>query len=189
MLQVPMLGCCCLGILPALRLICHQLNCSSVRRSGIVYRSPEQRSDLKLVSKLRSEGRRSSQSRESAKVGENFVSCHFFVRVSGCSSKIRRQSVGQIRGNRKYLRPQNCEPVKPPEQPVQSPQLEAEKSSGQKGILKTGSPDLSPTKRCSFNEPEGGERGDGVSSRKPERSVASRPKRTARKPKKFDDFV
>jgi hypothetical protein len=47
---------------------------------------------------------------------------------------------------------------------VQSPQLEAEISSGQKGILKTGSPDLSPTKRCSFDEPEGGERGDDVSS-------------------------
>ncbi len=63
------------------------------------------------------------------------------------------------RRNRRYLRPQNCEPVKPPEQPVQSPQLEAEKSSGQKGILKTGSPGLSPTKRCSFDEPEGGKGG------------------------------
>ncbi len=95
------------------------------------------------------------------------------------------------RRNWRYLRPQNCEPVKPPEQPVQSPQLEAEKSSGQKGIPKTGSPDLLPTRRCSFNEPEGGggERGDGVSSQKLEKSVASRPKRTARKPKKFDDFV
>ena len=93
------------------------------------------------------------------------------------------------RRNRRYLRPQNCEPVKPPEQPVQSPQLEAEKSSGQKGILRTGSPDRSPTKRCSFNEPEGGERGDEVSNQKPEKSVASRPKRNARKPKKFDDFV
>jgi hypothetical protein len=63
------------------------------------------------------------------------------------------------RRNRRYLRPQNCEPVKPPEQPVQSPQLEAENSSGQKGILKTGSPAFSPAKRCSFSEPEGGERG------------------------------
>ncbi len=41
MLQVPMLGCCCLGILPALRLICHQLNCSSVRRSGRITKPVE----------------------------------------------------------------------------------------------------------------------------------------------------
>ena len=63
------------------------------------------------------------------------------------------------RRNWKYLQPQNCKLVKPPKQPVQSPQLEAEKSSRQKGILKKGSPDLSPTKRCSFNEPEGGKGG------------------------------
>ena len=44
-------------------------------------------------------------------------------------------------------------------------------------------------RQTNFDEPEGGEKGNEVSSQKPEKSVASRPKRNARKPKKFDDFV